>query len=80
MGGLDSLPIQEGLGKKQGVFFFGWGGVGGWYTNAHNALCLPKEEILADKVQGFLVFFGKRVKGFKERNMVQNVREKSERT
>ena len=34
-GGLDSLPIQEGLGKKQGVFFFGWGGRGEVDTPMH---------------------------------------------
>ena len=38
-------------------------------------LCL-QEEVLAQKVQWFLVFYLKRVKGFKKRDMVQNLFEK----
>ena len=40
------------------------------------ALCLQKEEMLAEKVQGFPVLYDKRVKGFKERDAVQNAWEK----
>ena len=39
-------------------------------------LCLQEEEILAEKVQGFPVFYDKRVKGFKEKDAVQNAWEK----
>ena len=36
------------------------------------ALCLQKEEMLEGKVQGFPVLYDKRVKGFKEKDAVQN--------
>ena len=39
-------------------------------------LCLQKEEMLAEKVQGFPVLYDKRVKGFKENDAVQNAWEK----
>ena len=39
-------------------------------------LCLQKEEMLAEKVQGFPVLHDKRVKGFKEKDAVQNAWEK----
>ena len=32
----------------------------------YRPLCLQEEEMLAEKVQGFLVLYDKRVKGFKE--------------
>ena len=35
-------------------------------------LCLEKEEMFAEKVQGFPVLYDKRVKGFKEKDGVQN--------
>ena len=35
-------------------------------------LCLQEEEMLAEKVQGFPVLYDKRVKGFKEKDAVQN--------
>ena len=35
-----------------------------------------KKEMLAEKVQGFPVLYGKRVKGFKGKDAVQNAREK----
>ena len=39
-------------------------------------LCLQEEEMLAEKVQGFPVLYDKRVKGFKEKDAVQNAWEK----
>ena len=39
-------------------------------------LCLQKEEMLAEKVQGFPVLYDRRVKGFKEKDAVQNAWEK----
>ena len=39
-------------------------------------LCLKEEEMLAEKVQGFPVLYDKRVKGFKEKDAVQNTWEK----
>ena len=39
-------------------------------------LCLQEEEMLAKKVQGFQVLYDKRVKGFKEKDAVQNAWEK----
>ena len=39
-------------------------------------LCLQEQEMLAEKVQGFPVLYDKRVKGFKEKDAVQNAREK----
>ena len=39
-------------------------------------LCLQEEEMLAEKVQGFPVLYDKRVKGFKEKDAVQNTWEK----
>ena len=39
-------------------------------------LCLQEEEMLAEKVKGFPVLYDKRVKGFKEKDAVQNPREK----
>ena len=39
-------------------------------------LCLQKEEMLAEKVQGFPVLYDERVKGFKENDVVQNAWEK----
>ena len=39
-------------------------------------LCLQIEEMLAEKVQGFPVLYDKIVKGFKEKDAVQNAREK----
>ena len=39
-------------------------------------LCSQEEEMLAEKVQGFPVLYDKRVKGFKEKNAVQNAWEK----
>ena len=39
-------------------------------------LCLHKQQMLAEKVQGFPVLYDKRVKGFKEKDAVQNAWEK----
>ena len=39
-------------------------------------LCLQEEKMLAEKVQGFPVLHDKRVKGFKEKDAVQNAWEK----
>ena len=39
-------------------------------------LCLQEEEILAEKVQGFPVLYDKRLKGFKQKDAVQNALEK----
>ena len=39
-------------------------------------LCLQEQEMLAEKVQGFPVLYDKRVKGFKEKDAVQNTWEK----
>ena len=39
-------------------------------------LCLQEQEMLAEKVQGFPVLYDKRVKGFKEKDAVQNAWEK----
>ena len=39
-------------------------------------LCLQEEEMLAEKVKGFPVLYDKRIKGFKEKDAVQNAREK----
>ena len=39
-------------------------------------LCLQEEQMLAEKVKGFPVLYDKRVKGFKEKDAVQNTWEK----
>ena len=39
-------------------------------------LCLQEEEMLAEKLQSFPVLYGERVKGFKEKDAVQNAWEK----
>ena len=39
-------------------------------------LCLQEEEMLAEKLQGFPVLYDERVKGFKEKDVVQNAWEK----
>ena len=39
-------------------------------------LCLQEEKMLAEKVKGFPVLYDKRIKGFKEKDAVQNAREK----
>ena len=39
-------------------------------------LCLQEEEILAEKLKDFPVLYGKRVKGFKEKDAVQKAWEK----
>ena len=39
-------------------------------------LCLQEEEMLAEKVKGSPVLYDKRVKGFKEKDAVQNAWEK----
>ena len=39
-------------------------------------LCLQEEEMLAEKVKDFPVLYDKRVKGFKEKDAVQNAWEK----
>ena len=39
-------------------------------------LCLQEEEMLVEKVKGFPVVYDKKVKGFKEKDAVQNAWEK----
>ena len=40
-------------------------------------LCLQEEEMLPEKVEGFPVLYDERVKVFKEKDSVQNAREKA---
>ena len=40
-------------------------------------LCLQEKEMFADKVKDFSVLYDKRVKGFKEKDAVQNVWKKA---
>ena len=39
-------------------------------------LCLQEEELLSEKVESFPILYDKRVKVFKEKDSVQNTREK----